>query len=629
MSLNSRGVLLYDANGSPLVLGQTTKALSLPVVLPSDQVISTVAYGNITSSSYPDPATYLTGVAGFLFDAFNNLQIRGTVLTDEESFRDDFGSGATSLLTTLTGTVAVTSGGTTLTGTGTAFLTELDNQSYFRISSHANSALTRVASVESDTSATLVQGYLGATSPAAAAVQTEWLIRTDGTTSITVGSSVVNLIGNTTNGNTVQITREGDYLPFVLTMQLLVSTRVANVEAVAGFLDAPPTPEQQACVVFNGTDNTKAIFRTSFSSNANDIQETLVTLPTGTTATQHAYEINLGPNLAALAIDGVILATHSLHLPKPYHPLQVCAYVENTGVPASGTTLTLDAMFFQNLDVVNVGNIFRAEPFGVQLLGKATTSGQLQGVNTDGNGNLQVIASTVPSTSAPGIAFGDPALASATQAPVRRNVYNEQAANFTGSIRSANVADAAAGTGARTVRIYWMNATGTVSGTEDVTLNGTTAVNLVTTTKCFIEKMEVLTAGSGGVAAGNITLFSAAAAGGTAVAIINAGDTQTYFAHHYVLSGKTCNVTGTLIGSNSTVAGNGCVFVLKAKSLTLANGVDKQISDFLTLFGQSSQVARNYGSYVQVPGPSRVLMYATPVSGTSTTYRGSFDYYDA
>jgi hypothetical protein len=603
-------------------------AASFPVVLPSDQTISATVQGNITASSYPDPAAYLAGVTDFLFDAFNNLQVRGTVLTDEESFRDDFGNGATSLLTTLTGTVAVTSGGTTLTGTGTAFLTELDNQSYFRISSHANSALTRVASVESDTSATLVEGYLGATSAGAAAVQTEWLIRTDGTTSVTVGSSVINLIGNTTSGNTVQIAREGDFLPFVLTMQLLVNTRVANVEAAAGFFDLPPTPEQQACVVFNGTDNTKAIFRTSFSSNASDIQESLVTLPSGTTATQHAYEINLGPNLAALAIDGTIVATHALHLPKPYHPLQIAAYVENTGVPASATTLTVDAIFFQNLDTVNVGNIFRAEPFGVQLLGKATTTGQLQGVNTDGNGNLQVITSAVPTTSSPGIAFGDPTLAAIAQAPVRRNVYNEQAANFTGSIRSSSANDTAAGTGARTVRIYWMNATGTVSGTEDVTLNGTTAVNLVTTTKCFIEKMEVLTAGSGGVAAGAITLFSAAAAGGTAVSIINTGDNQTYYAHHYVLSGKTCNVTGTLIGSTSTVAGNDCVFVLKAKSLTLANAIDKQISDFLTLFGQSSQVARNYGSYVQVAGPARVLMYATPVSGASTTFRGSFDYYD-
>lgn len=240
---------------------------------------------------------------------------------------------------------------------------------------------------------------------------------------------------------------------------------------------------------------------------------------------------------------------------------------------------------------------------------------------------VAIPVTTAPVASTPGVATGDPTLATTAKSTVRRTTYTEQAANFTGSVISSSAADAAAGTGARTLRIYWMNALGTSSGTEDVTLNGTTAVNLVTSTKCYIEKIEVLTAGSGGVAAGTLTLKAGLNNTGTTVGTIALGDTSTYWAHHYVLSGKTCYVTGALAGSSSTVAGNGSVYMIAALTIG-GTGVEKQISDFFTLFGQSSQITRNYGSALKVAGPARVLMYVTPVSGTSVVYRGSFDYYD-
>jgi len=70
------------------------------------------------------------------------------------------------------------------------------------------------------------------------------------------------------------------------------------------------------------------------------------------------------------------------------------------------------------------------------------------------------------------------------------------------SISSSSTDDAAAGTGARTVLIEGVNGTGGIA-TEVVTLNGQTAVN---TTKEYdaIERMIVLTVGSGGKNAGII-----------------------------------------------------------------------------------------------------------------------------
>ncbi len=69
-------------------------------------------------------------------------------------------------------------------------------------------------------------------------------------------------------------------------------------------------------------------------------------------------------------------------------------------------------------------------------------------------------------------------------------------------IASSNVNDTSAGTGARTIRIYGLDANYNYQ-TEDITLNGQTPV---VSTKQFLRVWgaEVLTAGSGGVNAGNI-----------------------------------------------------------------------------------------------------------------------------
>lgn len=82
---------------------------------------------------------------------------------------------------------------------------------------------------------------------------------------------------------------------------------------------------------------------------------------------------------------------------------------------------------------------------------------------------------------------------------------------------SSSAADAAAGTGARTVRVWGLDANWDEL-TEDITLNGTTPV---LGTKLFfrINTVSVLTAGTGLTNAGNITLRDA-----------SAGTTRSYIA---------------------------------------------------------------------------------------------------
>jgi len=242
----------------------------------------------------------------------------------------------------------------------------------------------------------------------------------------------------------------------------------------------------------------------------------------------------------------------------------------------------------------------------------------------------QVLAvTTTPSAATPSLAFGDIALAAVTTSALYRTPYTEQSANFTGSIASASASDAAAGTGARTVRIFYVDATGATAGFEDVTLNGVAFVNLVTSTKCFIEKIEVLTVGSTGSNVGILTLKAGLAGAGATVITIGATDNRTFLAHHHVVTGKTANVTGVLIGSNVTNTAGSCIGFLRAKVIGAAAAVEKQVSDGITVAGLDSSVFRSYGSQIQVVGPARITLYVTTATGSAFNYRGSFDSYDA
>lgn len=267
--------------------------------------------------------------------------------------------------------------------------------------------------------------------------------------------------------------------------------------------------------------------------------------------------------------------------------------------------------------------------------GSAVPATAMQIAGSDGT-NLRTIKTrtdgTIVTTALTGFGadfvFADVTLAATTQAVVRRTVYTEQTTNAQRSIASASANDTSAGTGARTVMIIYYDQTGAGPFTETLTLNGTTGVNTVSTTICFIENIEVLTVGSTGSNVGIITLYSAVAKGGVAIWTIAATDNQTFGAHHYVPTGKTCNITGMSCSHNGTTVGSGGLFVLKAKSLSNAAAAEVQVSDFVRLYGQSSTFGRVYSSPIQVVGPARVIAYVKPETASSTVYRAAFDFFE-
>ena len=244
---------------------------------------------------------------------------------------------------------------------------------------------------------------------------------------------------------------------------------------------------------------------------------------------------------------------------------------------------------------------------------------------TDSQGRLITFALTGFGAN---FSFGDVASASLTRKVVRRTTYTQQTTNAQRSIASASANDTSAGTGARTVKITYLDQLGNGPYTETITLNGTTYVNTTNTNICFIEQIEVITAGSGGVNAGILTLKAGINGTGATIGTINASDNQTFWAHHYVPTGKECNITGISCSHNGTTVGSGAVFGLFAQGINGSNLALTQVSDFVRLYGQSSTFSRVYQSPIKIDGPVRLEIYCTPESASAFTYRSAFDFFE-
>ena len=263
-------------------------------------------------------------------------------------------------------------------------------------------------------------------------------------------------------------------------------------------------------------------------------------------------------------------------------------------------------------------------PQSASLIG-GTDGTNLIPLLTDSNGRLVTSALTGFGAA---FSFGDRTTAATTTVPLTRATYTEQTTNAQRSIVSANANDSSAGTGARTVKITYLDSTGAGPFTETITMNGITAVNTVATNICFIEKMEVITAGSTGSNVGIISLKAATAGGGATITQINATDNRTLNCLHYVPIGKTCNITGISCGHNGTTVGSGGLFVIRARPIGVANAATIQISDFVRLYGQSSTFARTYVSPIKVIGPAYLQVFLTPETASSTIYRCAIDFFE-
>jgi hypothetical protein len=405
-----------------------------------------------TSSWVPDPANRQDNSQhrALRMDVVRNLCVRGQVLTDEASFRDDF----TALYTDLTGTFYFTNGSVYVTGVGTAFKSQINNQQYIKISSHADSAYVLVEQVISDTLLILDSAYTGATASGTGRASL-WMYAIGSGGAITQASSEILLASGTTNGTLVQAKRTGDYLPYVVVCKARITQRIANQESHLGLSNGDiGAVTQQALVVFDGTTNTTVKFRTSFS--ASDVEETTVTLPGGAvTSSSNTYQIEVFGHKACLFINGTRVAEHTLHIPGSYAPMELHFCIKNTGVAGSTTTFASDVFYFSNFDQLQVGTMGKGDPVSVkELRASMATPSNVSAAAADtlllaANSNRMGATVTNDSVATLYLKLGTGASPTSHTAQIPRGGYYEVPFGYTGQING-----------------YWSAATGTARVTE-------------------------------------------------------------------------------------------------------------------------------------------------------------------
>lgn len=316
----------------------------------------------------PDPANHpdiaIPGRA-LLQDVTRSLMIRGQVLTDEASFREDF--PGSQLYSDETGTFYFTNGSDVVIGSGTAFSSELDIQHYLKLSTDADSVYAGVSEIVNDEFLILSEPYAGTTGSGTGR-SSHWKPGVGAGGTLTVTGSELQLASGTTSGSDVEVWREADYLPFVIEFRAKVSQRIANQNAHIGLADAEyGSANNQVFVAFDGTSNTTLKFQTS--SDAATIEETTVTIPDGGLSTAyHFYRLEITAQRCILFIDDVMVAEHKTHIPGPYSTMFCYVAIKNTGTPASSTTLTLDSYLFNNFDRVEISTTQKGDPASVKEL---------------------------------------------------------------------------------------------------------------------------------------------------------------------------------------------------------------------------------------------------------------------
>lgn len=145
--------------------------------------------------------------------------------------------------------------------------------------------------------------------------------------------------------------------------------------------------------------------------------------------------------------------------------------------------------------------------------------------------------------------FGNLSAASGNEVLLCARGYTEQGSAAQRSVVSTSSQDSSGGSGAKKVRIIYLNSDYTLN-TEDVTLDGTNAVNTTATDIRFIEKFHVI---QGAAAAGAIKIMTSINGGGSEFCGIGIGTFDAFLCHHYVPAGKNGWVYGYDITSDDEV----------------------------------------------------------------------------
>jgi hypothetical protein len=204
---------------------------------------------------------------------------------------------------------------------------------------------------------------------------------------------------------------------------------------------------------------------------------------------------------------------------------------------------------------------------------------------------------------------------------VRSTLYTPQGVNAQRSIVSTNANDSAAGTGARTVLLTYLNTSFQLKS-ETITLNGTTPVNTVGTDIAYVESIQVTSVGSGAVNAGTLNFMTQTGGAGTVWASAAPGDNGTAYAHHYVPTGFTCYVLNFGGGGTGT---SGVLNLIHQQNLATPNAPFAQIG-LPIVHPVNAQWDHEFQIPLAVPGPDLIYLNELPTTSTANKTWGGFEY---
>ena len=191
-------------------------------------------------------------------------------------------------------------------------------------------------------------------------------------------------------------------------------------------------------------------------------------------------------------------------------------------------------------------------------------------------------------------------------------------------IASTSANDAAAGTGARTVRVNGLTSWDKPEVSEDVTLNGTSNV-ATTNAYVIIHRMKCLTFGSGETNAGNIT--ATAQSDGSVTAQITAGFGQTLMAIYGIPSVQELYICQWYMDMNAVAAAsNGAGMSLLVNERADQSDSGFLVKHFLGLYASgSSHIGHSFIPPFKVAGPAIVKAQANTVTANNTDLSAGFD----
>jgi hypothetical protein len=342
--------------GRVATLGQKTIADSMPVVIASDQILTSIASGNRSSYSPFYGATDAIEVVQGLIDSGGSLVSRSAILTDEGTYRINF---ANSSLAVPIGTISNITNNI-VTGTGFSDV-DVHLKDYFKLDADAESSWSQIASIDSDTQITLYQNYVGGTSGLAS----RSLVKptTGAGASITVLNGQGVITAGTTSGAVSILNRSVDYAPLVFRTRLSISQRIANQNIRIGFAEGSPAPRFFARFRCDGaisTVNTTIICETgrnpTQAPSASETETTTVTIPNGGNTSQFLeYRIEHLIDFVRFYINDILVAQHTRSLPSPYDFMASGVRIENVGVPSSSTVITIDYAATKNHNKIEIG----------------------------------------------------------------------------------------------------------------------------------------------------------------------------------------------------------------------------------------------------------------------------------